>query len=131
MASNNRTFAIIGCGCLGLIAIVVVSVLTLGYGLFSLLKGSEPYQESLARVQNHPAAIAAMGTPIEPGFFVTGNVNLENQAGDADISYQVSGPNGEAEISVAAERAGGKWEYRTMTATLGSSGEILDLLASP
>ncbi len=131
MASNNRTFAIIGCGCLGLIAIVVVSVLTLGYGLFSLLKGSEPYQESLARVQNHPVAIAALGAPIEPGFFVTGNVNLENQSGDADISYRVSGPNGGAAVSVTANRSEGEWQYQAMSATLDTSGETIDLLASP
>ena len=48
-------------------------VMTLAFGV---MKSSVPYTQSLEAVKAHPQAQRELGDPIEPGFIVTGSVNL-------------------------------------------------------
>lgn len=130
MANNKKVFAAIGCGCGGLILAGIVGVAFIVFGAFGLMKKSEPYAESLQRAQSHPAAVAALGTPVEAGFLVSGSVNLENQDGTAELDYAVSGPSGKGNVSVRAAKQGGAWQYEQMVLTL-DSGETIDLLSAP
>jgi hypothetical protein len=115
-------------GCLSLLALLLCLGVCTGLVafVFELLKSSEPYSESLRRAQAHPDVVAALGEPIEPGWLVTGEVRLNNDAGHARLSYTVSGPRGSAAIAVIAVKDRGLWEYQQMTATL-PSGERIDL----
>ena len=64
--------------------------------VFGVIKESGAYQDSLAQAQTDARVVAALGTPIEPGFFVMGNIEVNGPAGTADLSYSISGPNGTA-----------------------------------
>jgi hypothetical protein len=114
--------------------VVVTPVLTcvglatlLGVLLFGLLKGSEPYRDALEAARQSPALRSELGTPIEAGFMVGGSIELENDAGTADLTFPVSGPNGSAEVAVAGDKAGGVWTYRRMTAAVEATGQTIDL----
>src|SRR5690606_38258460 len=94
-------------GCL-LPVVVCCGGITLLFSLvFDAIKSSEPYKQSLAMVQTHLQVTAALGTPIEPGFFLSGNINVSGGSGEADLNYPISGPHGDASVFVIAERSAG------------------------
>jgi len=103
---------IIGCGCSVLFLAVVAIIAAVFFGLFGLLKKSQPYSDSVAAVQSSAAAVEALGEPIEPGFFVSGNINLENGTGDANFNIPVSGPDGEGTVHVEGTKDASGWSYQ-------------------
>lgn len=110
-------FAILACA--GLAGIGVV-------GLFAAIKMSEPYTESLQRAQASDEVAGKVGQPIEPGFMVQGNINFRNNDGDANLSYAITGPDGEGTVNVSAEKTDGVWEYDVMNVTT-NDGTVIDL----
>lgn len=97
------------------------------YGVFGLLKSSDPYKQALARAKAEPAVIAALGSPIRAGFFVTGSINLSNSSGDADLSFPISGPNGKATVYVVAKKSLGRWTFQHLIVEIGKTGKRIDL----
>ena len=53
-------------------------------------------------VRSDPAAIQALGTPIEDGWFPTGHVESGGSTGSSDLAIPVSGPNGGGTLYVHA-----------------------------
>ncbi|QDT07867.1 Cytochrome oxidase complex assembly protein 1 [Rubripirellula lacrimiformis] len=110
--------AILICG--GLAATGVISV-------FALLKSSQPYTESLQRAQQNVELQQQIGTPIEPSMLVNGNVNLNNDDGEANLNYSVHGPNGSAQVKVVATKTDGNWQYQQMQVTPDQTKTPIDL----
>ncbi|MEM9915006.1 MAG: cytochrome c oxidase assembly factor Coa1 family protein [Planctomycetota bacterium] len=110
--------------CLGVVTLLVSLV-------FGLLKGSEPFEYSLATVQADPRVQAELGTPIESAFLVSGSINLSGSSGDADLSYDVSGPNGSATVYVVATKSAGVWQYSDLVADVHATGTRIDLQTTP
>jgi hypothetical protein len=108
--------------CGGLVALIVTLV-------FGAIKSSDAYTQSLAMVQASPAMQTALGTPVEPGFFVTGNIHVSGASGEADLSYRVTGPQGTATIYVQATKSVGQWTIHTLIAER-DKGKRTDLLQS-
>ncbi|WP_173403123.1 cytochrome c oxidase assembly factor 1 family protein [Rhodopirellula sallentina] len=124
-----------GCILLGLGGGCLVALLVCGgligtgvFGVFAMIKSSEPYTESLARAQSNVELQSVIGDPIEPSALVQGSINLENDGGEADLNYSVSGPNGSATVHVIGTKADGSWDYSRMDATT-ADGTTIDLLA--
>ena len=107
--------------CGGFVALILAVV-------FGAIKSSAPYTESLAAVKQHPEAQQLLGDPIEPGFFVTGSINVSGSSGDADIAYSVSGPEGSGTVYVVAEKTAGEWDFKTLTLESAETGDRIDLL---
>ena len=85
---------------------------------FSIMKSSEPYQMALEQVQEDPLVIEQLGEPIEDvTWFPSGNVNMENDRGDANLHFQVAGPKGTAGVHVQARRMDGLWGLTTLEVT--------------
>ncbi|TWU65018.1 Cytochrome oxidase complex assembly protein 1 [Crateriforma conspicua] len=117
----------LGGGCLG---VVLLCGGVMGFGVFSLftlIKSSDPYQQSLARAQANETLIAELGQPIEAGWMLQGNINLNDDDGDADLTYPISGPNGSATVKVKGSKQDGVWTYEIMRATVDGSGTQVDL----
>lgn len=100
---------------------ILLSLTLLGLFLAALLmivagamRSSDVYKEALARAQASPQVAAIVGTPVEPGFFTSGTINVENRSGDADLHIPIHGPKGEATIDVVARKRDGVWTYETM-----------------
>ena len=124
---NWKWFLPVGCLlpmliCGGIIAAIV-------FGVMGALKSAEPYVKSIEMVQNDPAAQAALGSPINAGFTISGEISVSNGDGDCDISYPVTGPNGTGTVAVEATRVAGVWSYDLVTLTIDATGEQIDLLA--
>ena len=68
-------------GALGCLAVIVIGAIGIGVlvvFVFGAIKSSDVYKEALSRAQNDPRVIAALGSPIKSGFFLSGNVNVNN-----------------------------------------------------
>jgi hypothetical protein len=108
---------------IALVATLFVSV------VFGVLRKSEPYQIAVARVSASPAVIEALGTPIEEGVFVMGNIHVSQTSGQAQFEIPLHGPKGKGTAYVAAGRAASVWTFEVLK--FEGAGRQIDLLAGP
>ncbi len=108
----------------GLITLVLLLV-------FGLIQSTWAYEEALAAARSDVEVTAALGTPIEAGRFVTGNVQVNPGSGYADLVIPISGPRGEGTLYVEAEKARGQWYFTTLEVTVAGTNDSHDLLAGP
>ncbi len=105
----------------GLITLVLLLVIC-------LIQSTWAYTEALAAARADVEVTAALGTPIEAGRFVTGNVEVNPGSGYADLVIPISGPNGVGTIYVEAEKAGGRWYFTTLDVAVAGTDDWYDLL---
>ena len=120
--------ALIGCGVA--FALLAVFVCGIVYFVFGLIRSDTVYKQALHRAQTNPDVIARLGQPIEPGWWISGSLTVNNASGSANFSFPIAGPNGKATVHVEATRENDRWSYSVMRARPGSGAEI-DLLAAP
>lgn len=128
-SSAGKIIAFIGCGCLGLVALVIVGAGAIFYFAMGALKKSDTYVESISAVESNPAAIAALGEPIKPGFMISGSTSINNGDATVDFSIPVSGPNGKGTIKVVGSKPSGatSWNYETWQLEVEGSSEPIPL----
>lgn len=97
--------------------------------VFGALRASDPYKDSLRRAQADPRVIAALGSPIEPGFWMTGSIQVENDEGTVNMEYTIKGPKKGARLRVAGTKERGRWYYQQMVVAPKDAADI-DLLIS-
>lgn len=95
--------------------------------VFSLFRSSEPYRQGLARARENPRVQQVLGTPIEPGWFVTGSFNESGASGSADLAIPLSGPKGKGKLYVSAKKETGKWTFQSLSVE-AEDGARIDLL---
>lgn len=115
----------LGCGLLALL--VMIGTIALLVIVFNAIKSTDLYKEAVRRATSDPRLVAQLGTPIEPGFFVSGNVSVSGSNGDGDIAFSVSGPKGKASVHAVAKRDSDGWHYSELTAK-PNHGARIDLL---
>jgi hypothetical protein len=119
---------VIPVGCLGMVLLVAIFIAAIVGIVFGAMKSSDVYREALRRAQDNPQVQAALGTPIESGWWMSGQINVNNDTGDANIVIPVSGPKGKGKIHAVATKSGGRWSYSTLTVDVDGGGTI-DLLS--
>lgn len=119
----------IGLGCAAVIASIVAFVAFVIFVVFGALRASEPYTASLQRAQRDPRAAAALGAPLKPGWFVSGNIDVKNREGTASLAIPLQGSKQRGTIHVEATKVRGRWTYQEMILTPYSGPEI-NLLTS-
>src|SRR5258708_39579720 len=113
--SGCMKWALIGCRAAIVLGVAFVAVIVIV--VFGAMKKSDVYREALRRAQNDPAVTAALGTPIEAGFYVTGNVKLDSTGGHATLDFPISGPKGKGVVHAVATKSGAGWDYSELTVT--------------
>jgi hypothetical protein len=73
------------------------------------MKHSDAYTFSLNEIRRNPEVRTVLGEPLETGLFVTGEININNADGNANIQYTVRGPKGTGEAFVRATRQYSQW----------------------
>lgn len=96
-------------------------------GIFGLMKSSDVYQTALRRARSSPDAIAAFGTPIEPSWWLTGEMKTSDTTGHAAVRFGLSGPKGEGDLSLVADKRGDAWTFSTLAIDT-DAGKRIDLL---
>ncbi|MEM7029878.1 MAG: cytochrome c oxidase assembly factor 1 family protein [Chloroflexota bacterium] len=107
--------------CVGCVALMVTIV-------FGTIKSSDVYQQALSRTQENAQAIEALGSPIEPGLWVSGTIEVSGPSGSADIAIPVSGPRGSGTLYAVAEKSAGEWRFNTLELDTENANERIDIL---
>jgi hypothetical protein len=111
-------------GCSIIIVLGLAALVALFVFVFSVIKRSDVYREAFTRATNDPRVVAALGTPIEKGWWVLGSVNLNNDTGNANIDFPISGPKGSARVHAAASLENSTWAYSALVVRPAAGGEI-------
>jgi hypothetical protein len=123
---NWKWFVPTGC-CLAPLVIGACFAAFLVLVVFSALKQSDAYKIAVARAKADSRVMAALGTPIEEGWYLSGKTNVNGASGDADISIPISGPKGKGTIYAVATKSAGEWTYSKLQVKIDSTGETIDL----
>ncbi len=112
---------LIGCGIAGVLLVLGCGVCggLFFASIFSLIKSSTPYEMALAEVQRDPQVIEWLGEPIEASWWATGNLEIHNHDGRADLDFKVTGPRGSADVHTLAVMSEGKWKLTKLLVTAG------------
>ena len=115
-------------GCLTLLALPVVIFGGIVLFVFGALKASDAYHIAVQRAETNPQVISALGSPVEEGLFLSGNVNVNGASGNANLAIPVSGPKAKGKLHAVAEKSGGVWTYSKLDVQVDGTGETIDLL---
>jgi len=118
-------------GCFSVALLFVAFVGSILLIVFSAIKSTDVYRDTLARAKAHPAVIEALGLPITEGFLLSGNTNVNGASGDVNLSIPISGPKGKGTIYVAATKSLGRWNYSGLVLEIAKTHERIDLLQRP
>ncbi len=126
---GSKKWVLWGCGgCLTLLVILGVFVFGIVFFVFGTIKRTDVVANGIKQAQSSPKVQAALGTPIETGWWISGSVNINNGSGRADISGPIEGPKGDATLILKATKpAGGNWDYTVMEVHV-TGGETINLL---
>jgi hypothetical protein len=102
-------------------------LLYFGLGAF---KQTQPYMAGFQAVQSHPGALAVLGSPVESGTLVQGNISIQNDTGAVDFMIPVSGPKGSGAIKIKGTMSGGQWIYSEITLVPDDGSPAIDLRAA-
>ena len=93
-----------------------------------MIKSSDAYTGAMDRAQSNPAVVTSLGTPIEAGFFCSGNISVSGSSGKADLQIPINGPKGAGEIYVQADKSMGEWHYERLIVQIKATKERIDIL---
>jgi len=114
-------------GCFTLILLFCLFMALIFTVVMGSMKSSDAYKQAVAKARANPNVVEKLGTPITEGYLVSGNINVQNDSGNADLQIPISGPKGKAVIHAVATKSAGKWEYSRLTIAIEGQPE-LDLL---
>ena len=123
---NWKWFVPTGC-CLTPLVLGGAFVAFLVLVIFGALKQTDVYKTAVARAKSNPQVIAALGQPIEEGWFLSGSTETSGGSGTANISIPISGPKGKGTIYAEATKSAGEWNYSKLVVKVDSTGETIDL----
>ncbi|MFN7942813.1 MAG: cytochrome c oxidase assembly factor Coa1 family protein [Thermoanaerobaculia bacterium] len=118
-------------GCSGLLLLVVLGIAACFSLVVGAVKQSGAYQEALEKARATPAVIDALGSPIEPGYFVSGSVSVEGGSGEAKLSIPLSGTKGKGTLYAEATKRADRWQFSLLELEVEGRSERIDLLAGP
>ncbi len=130
LGRNWKWLVPVGCFSFILLFLAFIAlIVAIGFGV---LKNEEVYKQAVAKARAHPAVIQKLGTPIEEGYFFTGEFNVTPEGGICKIGIPISGPRGKGTLHVDAVKQTGEWHYNALEVEITGETERINLLeASP
>jgi hypothetical protein len=118
-------------GCLSMVVLVVGVVAAIIYFAFGAIKSSDVYQQALTRTKANPAVVRELGEPIEPGWMISGSINVNNGSGNADMKIPVTGSKKSGAIYAVAVKNQDKWDFSALEVEIQGETKRINLLAPP
>lgn len=117
-----------GCGgCMLAVVLVIGAFVVFAFGVLYFISQSGPGDMAFEAAKKSEILREALGEPMEKGWFVNGNVSINNNSGKADLTIPVSGPKGSAEMHIIAEMKEGIWHFSEAKATISGRTDPVDL----
>jgi len=114
-------------GCLSIILLGVLFACSIFFVVTKAMKSSDAYQGAFNKAKDDPRVVAALGKPIEPGYFISGSANVNGPSGEAELAIPISGPKGKGTIYLVATKSAGEWTYSKLEVEVQGTGERIDL----
>jgi hypothetical protein len=110
------------------VVFVVLAALAGGiiYAVSSLLKSSDVYNQAVAKVNANEEATRLLGTPVTGGFPM-GSLRVSGPSGDAQLSIPVEGPRSKGTIYLEATKELGAWRFDAIELEVDGSTERINL----
>ncbi|MCG6157933.1 cytochrome c oxidase assembly factor Coa1 family protein [Rubinisphaera margarita] len=107
-------------GCVGLIYI----------NLMQTIRQNPLHSKVVEIARENPQVAEELGAPIEGGFITEGVLEADddNMNGTADCTIPIGGPQGTARLLVKATLSEGRWTINSLTASMGTSGQVITLV---
>jgi hypothetical protein len=116
-----------------ILVLVVASILAMVGGIVGLvmwsIRQSDVFRMAMERARQNPQVVQQLGTPIEPGWLVSGSIQLENDAGTANLTIPIHGPSQKAKMYLDARKRMGEWTFNSLVVKT-ASGEEIDVAAA-
>lgn len=128
--SRNLKWVVIF-GCLTPILLMAGCTVAIFFAVSSTIRATDVYKDALARAQNDPRVVQALGSPVKAGWWLTGNVSVDNDRGTADLVLPLNGSRNRGTLRLEASRDGEAWTYSILRVNVGGSDEVIDLLQPP
>ncbi|MFC0781243.1 cytochrome c oxidase assembly factor Coa1 family protein [Flavobacterium sp. HJSW_4] len=114
-------------GCLTLLVLFGLFIGGIFYEATSVIKDSDAYKESMAKLQNNKTVMEKLGSPIETDGIVSGVITSYNSVRACDVEVPIKGPKGKGTLFVVGEKRG-TWKYTEMSVYIENTKEKIDLL---
>lgn len=118
-------------GCLSILLLLAAFIALVMAFVFGMMKSSNPYSQALEVARSNPSVVAALGSPIEEGYFVSGKISENGPSGEAELAIPISGPRGAGTIYLEAHKSAGAWKFSTLVAEIGATHERINLQEAP
>jgi len=94
----------------------------------TLFHDSDAFHLAMATASANPVVMQSVGTPLETGRFVSGNMQITPATGHAEFSVPISGPRGHGKLYVEAHKSAGSWLLSVLEFIADGSQTAVDLL---
>ncbi|WP_447940886.1 cytochrome c oxidase assembly factor Coa1 family protein [Pseudoxanthomonas mexicana] len=108
-----------------LLALFVACVIGFVALVFGILRSTPPYPQAVARAQADPSVIAALGEPINTGWFVQGRTSTSGASGEAELAIPLVGSRADGTLYVVAKKSAGEWRYETLAVNVDGGERIV------
>lgn len=99
--------------------VLIFSAMLVGF----LSMKNEAYDYSLEKVKGNEDVLFYLGSPIEAGYFVSGEVsNVETE-----LNYSIQGPLNSADVYLYAKVKNGYWDIKELTVTVDGMNKLIDV----
>jgi len=127
---RHWVLAIVG-GCFLLMLLFVGFFATIFMVVETSFRKSDSYAQALAKARRNPLVIERFGQPLDPGWFGSGNIQVNGPSGSADFEIPITGPKGKGKIYVVAKKSAGRWSFETLEVEAEGEQERINLLLPP
>lgn len=115
-------------GCLSAV-VLIIAVLGLFFTIImGSIKSSDAFKMAMARAQADARVQQRLGTPIESGWMVSGNIEVSGATGKANLAIPIHGPRGKGKLYADGTKTAGQWSFSTLVVEDERDGSRIDLL---
>ncbi len=111
----------VGIGMLAATSLFVLFVIPLFFAIDAEMRNSDAYKLAMNTAQVSPCVTSVLGSPLKPGWMMTGGIQESSNEGSADLSIPVGGPKGKGNLDVRAEKLDGTWIINSLVFTRGAA----------
>ena len=126
--SRNWLWVVPVSGCLIIILLLIFGVGAAIFGVTKLMTGSEPYEYALEKATNDPIVIQYLGDAIESNGMMQGNISLNNNSGQANITIPIKGNKDKGVITVVGKKNNGEWIYEELYVKIKEKNITINLI---
>jgi hypothetical protein len=99
--------------------------------IFGMMKSSEPYQHAVVMASQSAQVRAQLGSPVTPGWYASGNINVSGDSGNADLAIPLNGTLRHGTAYVTAKKSEGTWSYQRLEVEIEGLPDRINLLPTP